>query len=142
MATVPKPTIAHEEELIRALAKEWQQHYNARNIDKLLPLYTADGSIMAPFYPMATGATAMRQYFFDVLQQNDPHDLTVETFHVEITGDIAFGTGSFKDNLKLPNGERMDVPGKWISVMRHVGGDWKIFAHCWNTDLPINTMTT
>ncbi len=142
MATVPKPIFTSDEQLTRALAKEWEQLYNARNIDKLVTLYIADGLIMAPFYPVSKGATAMRQYFVDVFQQNDPRNLTVETTHVEITGDTGFGIGTYTNNVKLPNGKRMDVPGKWVSVLRRVGSSWKIFAHCWNEDLPVSTLTT
>ncbi len=82
MATVPKPIFTSDEQLIRALAKEWEQLYNARNMDKLVTLYIADGLIMAPFYPVSKGATAMRQYFVDVFQQNDPRNLTVQATHV------------------------------------------------------------
>ena len=139
MATVPKPIITSDEQLIRALGKEWEQHYNARNIDKLLTLYTADGWLMAPYYPMSKGATAMRQYFVEVFQQNDPRNLTVETIRTEITGDTAFGIGTFTNNIRMPNGKRMDFPGKWTTVVRRVGSDWKIFAHCWNHDLPVST---
>jgi len=142
MATVPKPIIASDEQLIRALAKEWEQHQNARNIDKLLTFYTADGMVMAPFYPVSKGATAMRQYFVEEFKQNDPRNLTIETTHVEVTGNTAFGIGTFTDNMRMPNGKRMDVPGKWTCVLRRVGSNWKIFAHCWNTDLPVSTFTT
>lgn len=142
MATVPKPTTILDEELIRALAKEWAHHYNTRNTDRLLTLYTADGSIMAPFYPMTKGATAVRQYFVEVFQQNDPRNLTVETIHVDVTGDTAFSIGTGTDNEMMPNGKRMDVPLKWTVALRRVGGNWKIMAHCWNTDLPVSTFTT
>jgi uncharacterized protein (TIGR02246 family) len=142
MATVPKPIITPDEKLIRALAKEWEQHQNARNIDKLLSFYTTDGMIMAPFYPVSKGATAMRQYFVEEFKQNDPRNLTIETTHVEITGDTAFGIGTFRNDMKMPNGKRMDVPGKWIAVLHRVGSTWKIFAHCWNPDLAVSTFTT
>jgi ketosteroid isomerase-like protein len=142
MATVPKLIITSDEELIRTLAKEWEQHQHARNIDKLLTLYTADGMIMAPFYPLSKGATAMRQYFVEEFTQLDPRNLTIETTHVEITGNTAFSVGTFTVNLKMPNDKRMDVPGKWTTVLRRVGSNWKIFAHCWNSDLPVSTFTT
>ncbi len=140
MATVPKPIITSEQ-LTRALAEEWEKHYNARTIDKLLTLYTADGMIMAPFCPVSKGATSMRLYFLEEYKQNDPRNLTVETIHVEIVGDTAFGIGIFKNDIRMPNGTRMDVPGKWTAVLRRVGTNWKIFAHCWNHDLPMTTFT-
>jgi len=142
MAAIPKPIITSDEQLLRALTKEWEQHHNARNIDKLLTFYTADGFLMPPFYPVSKGATAMRQFFVEEFQQNDPRNLTVETSLVEITGDTAFLIGTFTNNLKMPSGKRMDVPGKWTCVLRRVGADWKIFAHCWNPDLPVSTFTT
>lgn len=142
MATVAKPIITSDEQLLHALTKEWEQHYNARNIDKLLSFYTADGVIMPPFYPVAKGATEMRQFFVEVFKQNDPQNLTIEASHVEIVGDIAFGIGTFTDNINIPSGKRIELPGKWTSVLRRVDANWRIFAHCWNPDLPVSTFTT
>lgn len=142
MATVPKPIPTSDEQLMSALTKQWEQYYNARNIDKLLTYYTADALMMPSFYSMSKGATAMRQYFVDVFQQYDPRNLTIETTHLEIIGDTAFHIGTFTNNVKMPNGKRMDAPGKWISVLRRVGSTWKVFAHCWNEDMPLSTLTT
>lgn len=142
MATVPKPFVTPDEQMIHTLAKEWEQHFNARNIDKLLTFYTADGMIMAPFYPVSKGATAMRQYFVEDYKQSDPRSLTIETTHVEITGNTAFAIGTSTNNIGMPNGKRMDVPGKWTVALHRVGTNWKIFAHCWNPDLPVSAFTT
>ncbi len=142
MATVPKPITTSDEQLVRTLANEWEQHHNARNIEKLLAFYTADGMIMAPFYPLKKGTTAIRQFFVEEFQQNDPRNLTIETTHVEVIGDTAFGIGTFTNELKMPSGKSMNIPGKWTAVLRRVGSNWKIFAHCWNPDLPVSTFTT
>jgi ketosteroid isomerase-like protein len=69
-------------------------------------------------------------------------NLTIEASHVEIVGDIAFGIGTFTDNINIPSGKRIELPGKWTSVLRRVDANWRIFAHCWNPDLPVSTFTT
>ncbi len=143
MATFPKPTpTADAEQAIRALAEEFVKHYEKRDLEKLVALYTTDGHMMAPFEPMAVGTNALRQHFQQLFTEYDPHDLRVQTTHVEVGEDIAVGFGTFTLNMRMPNGKRVDDHGKWITTMRHTGKTWRIVGHCYNTDLPMTTFTT
>lgn len=143
MATFPKPTpTMTDEQMIRAIPQEFMQYHEARNIDKLVNLFTDDGRIMAPFRPVAQGKTGLRQTFQLVFDEFDQRNLKVDTTHVEVCGDAAFSIGTFKVNVKMPTGKRVDDQGKWLVAMRRLGMTWKIVAHCWNTDLPITSFTS
>lgn len=143
MATYPKPTpMLTDEEMVRAIPKEFIRYHDERNINGLVNLFTDDGRIMPPFRPVAQGKAALRESFQRDFDEFDPRTLKVETTHVEVHGNIAFSAGTFKLNMKIPTGKRIDEQGKWLAASRRVGTTWKIVAHCWNSDLPITTFTT
>lgn len=140
MATVPKSIVtATDEQLIRSIPREFVRSHDARDIDKLVSLYTEDGRNMMPFHPIAQGKPALRQVFELAFQQYDQKNLRVDTTLVEISGDIAFSIGTFKVNVKLPNGKRIDDQGKWLVTLRRIGTAWKMSTHCFNSDLPLTT---
>jgi ketosteroid isomerase-like protein len=139
MAAVAKPAI-DAETMIRAIAQEWVKHHNERNIDKLLTLVTNDVRICAPNKPLAEGPKAMRILMEQMIKEHDPRNLAVVTTYVETGGDIAFSFGTFKMNIQLPSGRRLDDMGKWVVTLRRVGEEWRISGHCFNTDLPITAL--
>lgn len=137
MATVPKPTpFTNDEQVIRAIADDFVRGHEARNIDQLVNLYTDDAQYMMPFHPIVQGKNALRQAFEMAFQQYDQENLKVDTTFLQVIGDVAFGTGTFNVNVKLPTGKRIEDRGKWLVTFRRVGKTWKMAAHCWNTDLP------
>lgn len=142
MATFPKPTTPTDaEQAIRALAQEYVKFTTARDFDKLLTLFAKDGVSMAPYRPAAYGATQLRQHFQQDFSEQDPRDLKVETTHVEVAGNIGFSFGTYSVNARMPSGKRIDNHGKWIATARRENGKWLIVGHCFNTDLPIETLT-
>lgn len=142
MATLPKQATVYEkdEQVIHAIPEEFTRYYEARNVDKLLELFADDGCQMPPFHPIAQGKTALRQSFEQSFKEYEPKGLQVTTTLVDVFGDLAFSIGTFKLNLKLPAGKRIDDVGKWIVTLRRVSNTWKMVAHCWNSDLPIETL--
>jgi ketosteroid isomerase-like protein len=140
MATATKLTL-DSEQIIRALAQEFVKHYNDRNIDKLVALFTNDGRALSPFRPMAEEPKALRKHLEQTFKEYEPLNLKVVTAHVEFCGDIAFSVGSFEMSVRTPSGRRLDDIGKWLVAMRRVGAEWRIVAHCFNTDLPVTSLT-
>ena len=143
MATIAKPIpTVTDEQMLRAIPQEFMSYHDERNIDKLVNLFTDDGRILAPFRPVAQGKTGLRESFRRAFDEFDQRTLKVDTTHVEVCGDMGFSMGTFKVNIKMPTGKRIDDQGKWLVAARRVGKTWKIAAHCWNTDLPITSFTT
>ena len=137
MATLPKPApTSHDEQMLRAIPDEYVRHHVARNIDKLLSLYTDDARVLMPFHPISQGKNSVRKMLEMSFEEYDQKSLMVETDYVEVFGDAAYSVGSFKVNVKLPSGKRIDDQGKWLVTFRRAGNNWKMAAHCWNTDLP------
>lgn len=143
MATKPVTPIETEaEKAIRGLAQEYVKHYNARDVEKLVTLFTKDGHTFVPYRPLAEGTAAVRKALEQLINDYDPHDLKVETTRVEVEGNIAFSLGTFTMNVRTPKGTRLDDKGKWIAALRREAGMWRIVGHCFNTDLPITALTS
>jgi uncharacterized protein (TIGR02246 family) len=138
MAAKPTPVPALDpEQAIRALAKEFQTHYNARDIEKLLALFTDDGRLLVPHRDAAQGRAALRSAMQEGFNQYDPRNTVIEPTHVEYAGDVAFSIGHHTNNVRLPDGTRIDDRSKWVTTLRREFGKWKLVALIYNTDLPV-----
>lgn len=137
MAAKPIPVPAVDaEQAIRALAKEFETQYNARNVEKLLVLFAIDGRLMPMFREAAQGPKALRTMLQEGFARHDPRNHVVETNYVEISGDLAFSIGVSSHNARLPDGTRILDRGKWVTTLRREGGQWKIVVLMYTTDLP------
>ncbi len=138
MAAKPTPVPALDpEQAIRALAKEFEINYNARDIEKLLALFTDDGQLLVPHREVAQGHAALRATIQDAFEQYDPRDTVIDPTHIEYGGDKAFSIGHHTNNVRLPDGTRIEDRSKWMTALRRERGQWKLVALIYNTDLPV-----
>ena len=138
MAAKPTPMPALDpEQAIRALAKEFQTLYNARDIEKLVALFTDDGRLLLPHRDAAQGQAAMRAAIQEGFDQLDPRNTIIEPTHIEYAGDTAFSIGRHTNNVRLPDGTRIDDRSKWITALRRERGQWKLVSLIYNTDRPM-----
>ncbi len=126
-----------DEQAIRALAKQFESHYNARDVEKLLALFTDDGRLLVPHREAAHGRAEMRALFQEGLDWFDPHDTVIAPTHIEFSGDVGFTIGYSTHNVRFLYGRRIDEHRKWITTLRREHGQWKLVALIYNTDLPM-----
>lgn len=135
MVAIPNVIIANVEQTIRNHILEWANAYNSRDVAKLVSLYSSEGYYMAPYQSMGEGRDSIRKGFEERFAEFDPHDLILKTIHVSIEGNSAFCIGAYHVDFQAPNGTRLDDHGKWLSTFRKEGTEWRMVAHCWNSDL-------
>lgn len=126
--------------LMRDMAHEYAKFQNERDINKLLNFYADNARLLPPYRPMVEGKVAIRQALEQNVKEFEPRNLTIETTAVEVHEDLAFSYGTFAVNVALPGGKRMDDRGKWVTIVRHMGGDWRIVCHIYNDDLPLTAL--
>ncbi len=131
------PVALDSETAIRALAKEFETCYNARDIEKLLLLFTDDARLLVPNHDPVQGHVAIRALLQEGFDQFDPVSNVIEPEHVEHAGDIGFSMGRHMNNVRLPDGNRMEDHGKWVTALRREHGQWKLVALIYNTNLPM-----
>ena len=95
--------------------------------------YTVDGKIFAPNAPIASGragiASLVSEYIkFGIKEFRD------ETTAVYGTEDNLIEEGNY--SMGDDKGNSIDK-GKYLCVWRKIGGEWKIYADIFNSDIPL-----
>lgn len=123
---------------IENLRADFVTAYNAKDVDGLIRLFTADAVRMPPDEPAVSGTEELRTYFSRRFELGDA-DLSVTTQQTQVSGDWAFGRGTFAVTATpAAGGEPVEYKGKWINIMkRQADGSWKIADNIYNTDTPI-----
>jgi ketosteroid isomerase-like protein len=132
VAVACAPPAAQESPEIAANAEAWEQNLNAGDLDSLVAMYAEDARLLPPNAEMAQGLDAVRAAFGSMIDAGLTGSL--QTTEAMVAGDIGYRIGTF--SLQAPDGSTVDR-GKYIETWRQVGGEWKISADIWNSDLPV-----
>ena len=97
----------------------------------------AENCISLPSYqPMMRGHDAMREAH----KKQHESGMKVTAFQLTTTdvmadGDMAVEIGTYTISMTMPEMGAIDDHGKYINVWEKQGGDWKLRADMWNTDM-------
>jgi ketosteroid isomerase-like protein len=115
---------------LRQLDADFVAAFNAKDTDKLLTLYTENSVFMPPNKPLLRGKEMLKPFYADMFAQGLT-DLKMEPVDVAGHGPIAYQSGTFS----LSSGPTYDR-GKFLFVMRKMGGKWLYQHTMWSSDLP------
>ena len=110
---------------------------NSGNVDSIMAVYADDVDMMAPDFPAAVGAPAVRDMVVGMMK-----DVALTgaytTSSVEVAGDIA--VDRYAGSLTLTpraGGPAVTEQIKGLHVLRRqADGSWKIIRDVWNVDAP------
>jgi ketosteroid isomerase-like protein len=126
----PEAFTTSDSAAIRQVDADYVAAFNAKDMDKLLPMYAENSVFMPPNKPMLRGRDPLKSFYADLFGQGAT-GLTLSPDEVSGHGPIAYQSGSFS----LSRGATHDR-GKFLFVMRKLGDKW-LFQHCiWSSDLP------
>jgi ketosteroid isomerase-like protein len=132
--------MSRAEAAVRRVTHEWMLATNTKHLDDLLDLYTADAMVMRSNYPPVRGAAAVREFFFGALDSG-LGEVELEPLRLEVMGDLAYEAGRFKALVPGATGKRREERGKYLWVCaRQSGGEWKLTADCWSSDLSFSML--
>lgn len=119
-----------DQQAIREATSTLQTAFNAKDVDKILSLYTENSVFMPPNKPLLRGRSSLKG-FYDGLMNAGSKDLKLAPADVAGHGPLAYESGSYS----MMNG---DVPdrGKYLFIFRNMSGTWKIEYTSWSSDLP------
>jgi ketosteroid isomerase-like protein len=120
---------AADAQAIRSLDAEFVAAFNAKDINKLLSLYTENSVFMPPNAPTLRGTEPLKSFYSDMFAKGAT-DLKMAPSDVAGHGPIAYQSGTY--SLGGPNRDR----GKFLFVMRHLGDNWRYEYTIWSSDLP------
>jgi ketosteroid isomerase-like protein len=115
---------------IRQATAALETTFNAKDVDKILSLYTDNSVFMPPNKPLLRGRAALKG-FYEGLLNGGSTDLKLTPDDVAGHGPLAYESGSYS----MMNGPTHDR-GKFLFVFRNMGGNWKIEYTSWSSDLP------
>jgi ketosteroid isomerase-like protein len=126
----------------RQVVQNWVQACNIKHIDDMLELYSADATVIRSNVPPVRSLPAIRTFLVSLLEAG-LGDVEMESLRFEMLGDIAMDIGRCKMLVPVAMGKRREERGKYLIVMtRKSGGEWKILADSWASDLPLNTQAS
>lgn len=137
-APLTGPTLSRAEAAARKLTQDWALACNTKQLDDLVELYSADALVLRPNVPPVRGTAAIREFFFNLLDAG-MGEVEMETLRAESLGDVAYEAGRCKSLVPVAVSKRREERGKYLLLMNRVaGGDWKIVADTWSSDLNLN----
>lgn len=141
---IPNPAtrgdMTRAEAAVRRVTQEWVLACNTKHLDDVLELYAADAMVLRSNYPSLRGAAAIREFFFGALDTG-LGEVEMEPLRVDIVGELAYEAGRFKALVPSAAGKRREERGKYLWVcQRQTGGEWKIVADCWASDLTLSNL--
>jgi len=114
---------------IRSWIDRWTKAVSAKDIDRLMELYTDDVVAYDVVPPLQyVGKAAYRADFQQFFSQYES-DLSVETrdLHVGANGDLGYATGLQMISGTLKHGQKSGVWVRFTSLYRKVNGKWLDF---------------
>ena len=119
-----------DQQAIRQATSTLESSFNAKEIDKILTLYTENSTFMPPNKPLLRGRGSLKG-FYDSLVSGGAKDLKITVGDVAGHGPLAYESGSYS----MINGTVPDR-GKFLFIFRNMAGTWKIEYTSWSSDLP------
>ena len=136
--TPPVDTRA-EADAIRNIAAQWAVATKARDIDKIVSLYSPDIVIMDANVPLSVGHKALNKtyesWLTDTLISKTLLD-EIDAVEVSSSGDLAYARGTSRFRQNTPKGI-VDEMNKWVSIYKKIDGKWRIIVDISNSDKPL-----
>jgi ketosteroid isomerase-like protein len=130
-----KPAPATDQDPFAALRDQWARDLKGKFIDDSLAQYAADADFVSDD-GRTHGPAALRQLFVTVTKAFDS-DLTFQSDRVEISGDLAYDSGSYKETLtNRATGKAQPISGDYLTVYRRTkaangNAVWLIVEQVW-----------
>lgn len=135
-AAAMTPDASADDAALRAVEKQWFDLYNKGDAAGVANLYADDGMILAPSQPAAVGRAAIEAFLVKDIASSKAANLTDDFGDINgvgVSGDIAWVSGVYSNTDKA--GKKVDT-GKYTTVFKRAGSEWKIIRDTWNSDIP------
>ncbi len=96
--------------------------------------YADDARVLPPGHPPVNGKAAAREFWQGVLASG-VSALDLDTTHIEVSGDLAYGVGSFVMHVQKAGSAPAEQRGKYVVVYRREpAGGWKAVADMFSSN--------
>ena len=99
-------------------------------------LYTDDAVEMPPNTPLIKGKAALEQYYVKQFAAGKISKFSLTHLETRATGDSGYDIGTFTQTIAPAKGAAMNDSGKYVVILKRVGGAWKVSNAIYNSDNP------
>jgi uncharacterized protein (TIGR02246 family) len=118
---------------ISNVAQLFATYWDARQPDKVLALYAPDFEFLSE-QGRISGKPALEKFFKQMAQMFQSSRMSVHTVSQSVSGDLAYVTGDYSEDLVLKDGLRK-AKGAYVVVLKRVNGKWLIEQHIWTDEM-------
>jgi uncharacterized protein (TIGR02246 family) len=119
--------LSDEEAAIRRTDTAWLAAAASHDLNRVLPFWADDATIIAPGAPPVVGKEAIRKYVTESFA-TPGFSITWRTEKLEVSqsGDLAYSTGTNRISLAGPDGKPMTEEGRGVTIWKkQADGSWK-----------------
>ena len=124
-----------ETNVIRQRTSDFAAAFNAKDVDKIVTLYSPETVFMPPNSPTLRGKDSLGAFYKDLHAQGAT-ELKLDSGTVGGHGPLAYESGTYSLNRRPPTGPHTRDRGKYMFIWRNTGGQWLIEYTIWSSDLP------
>jgi ketosteroid isomerase-like protein len=122
---------------IRQLIADFVAAYNAKDVQKMGSLFSANSAIMPPNRSTMRGIDLVKSFFEGRWKDDGATNVAVDAQTIEGHGPIGFVAGTFTVDLKGPDGTGNGHDrGKTVWVVHKYAGQWKFDWQIFSSDMP------
>ena len=121
---------------IRAVADQYVKATLAGDAKAIAALYTDDAVEMPPNAPLIKGKAAVEQYYVQQFAAGKISKFSLTHLETRATGDSGYDIGTFTQTIGPAKGAPMNDSGKYVVILKRVGGAWKVSNAIYNSDNP------
>lgn len=119
---------------IRTMDREFMDNVMAKNAARVAGIYADDARILMPGRPVISGKSEILA-FYEAALDGLVAGITLDTTHIDVSGDLAYGFGANTILLKPPGEAPREEKGKYVVVYRRQPvGDWKIVVDSYSSN--------
>jgi uncharacterized protein (TIGR02246 family) len=122
-----KINVPAEEEAIRRTDAAWLAAASAHDLERVLPFWADEATILAPGTPAVVGKEAIRKYVSEAFA-TPGFSISWKTEKVEVSqsGDLAYSSGTDRISLNTPDGKSITEENRGVAIWRkQADGSWK-----------------
>jgi uncharacterized protein (TIGR02246 family) len=133
-------TASNDADAIRNIEDQWVAANKAKDINKVVSIFTSDAVVIEPNKPISVGIEAIKElwelWFSDTTFLHNTITGTTDKIEVSASGDLGYARGTNHYSIKTPNGT-VEYVDNFIDIYKKIDGEWKCIVGIWNTDKPI-----
>ena len=138
--TSRKADLSAEEAALRQADAGWLAAATAHDLDRVLPYWADDATILAPGAPAVTGKEAIRKYVAGAFA-TPGFSITWKTDKVEISqsGDLAYSTGTDRISVNGPDGKPVVEENRSVAIWKkQPDGSWRCIVDVMSPGAPLD----